>query len=170
MLVLLLDRPGTVVARDEIRQQLWPEDTFVEFDSGLKVAVKKIRDALDDAAEHPRFVETLPRRGYRFVAPVSVSIPAYAAIPSLPFAETAALPIPEPIPSAAPPPTRRRTVMWYVSLAGAAAISIALLTVAALSRASSSGSTEASGTSGSATTVRRSVAFMEFRNTTGHAQ
>jgi DNA-binding winged helix-turn-helix (wHTH) protein len=72
LLVLLLERPGEVVTREEVRQRLWPENTFVEFDNSLGVAIRKVRDALNDDAEAPRYVETLPRRGYRFTAPVTV--------------------------------------------------------------------------------------------------
>ncbi len=72
LLVMLLERPGEIVTREEVRQRLWPENTFVEFDNSLGVAVRKVRDALNDDAEAPRYVETLPRRGYRFVAPVTV--------------------------------------------------------------------------------------------------
>jgi DNA-binding winged helix-turn-helix (wHTH) protein len=72
LLVLLLDRPGEVVTREELRSQLWPEDTFVEFDNSLNVAVRKLRDALRDNPDTPRFIETIPRRGYRFIAEVAV--------------------------------------------------------------------------------------------------
>ena len=72
LLVLLVERPGEIVTREEVRQRLWPEDTFVEFDNSLGVAVRKLREALRDDADTPRFVETVPRRGYRFVAPVTV--------------------------------------------------------------------------------------------------
>ncbi|HMF91080.1 MAG TPA: transcriptional regulator, partial [Candidatus Angelobacter sp.] len=78
MLILLLERPGEVVTREELREKLWRQNTFVEFDNGLNVAVKKIRDALGDNAENPRFVETVPRRGYRFIAPVSIKAPESA--------------------------------------------------------------------------------------------
>ena len=71
VLVLLLQRPGEVVTRDELRQQLWSDDTFVDFDHGLNTAINKIREALGDSASHPRFVETLPRRGYRFIYSVA---------------------------------------------------------------------------------------------------
>ena len=70
VLVLLLRRPGEVVTREELQQALWPADTFVEFDQGLNTAIKKIRQALGDSADNPRFVETIPRKGYRFIAPV----------------------------------------------------------------------------------------------------
>ena len=70
VLTLLLEHPGDVVTREELRQKLWPGDTFVDFDTGLNSAVKKLRDALCDSAEEPRYIETLPRRGYRFIAQV----------------------------------------------------------------------------------------------------
>ncbi len=72
LLVLLVERSGQIVTREEVRQRLWTEDTFVEFDNSLGVAVRKLREALRDDADAPRFVETVPRRGYRFVAPVTV--------------------------------------------------------------------------------------------------
>jgi len=70
VLAMLLDRPGEMVSREEMRKRLWPVDTFVEFDVGLNTAVSKLRNALGDSADAPRYVETLPRRGYRFVFPV----------------------------------------------------------------------------------------------------
>src|ERR1700745_1467168 len=70
ILAMLLERRGELVARDEIRQRLWPGDTFVDFDHGLNNAVNRLREALGDSADSPRFVETPPRRGYRFIAPV----------------------------------------------------------------------------------------------------
>jgi len=70
ILAMLLERPGEVVTRDTLRASLWPVNTFVDFDHGLNAAVKRLRDALGDSAENPRFVETLARRGYRFIAPV----------------------------------------------------------------------------------------------------
>src|SRR5438477_11580026 len=80
VLAMLLERPGDVVTRDELRQKLWPADTFVDFDHSLNTAVNKIREALGDSASSPRFVETLARRGYRFIAPVdSVAAAATAS-------------------------------------------------------------------------------------------
>jgi DNA-binding winged helix-turn-helix (wHTH) protein len=70
VLELLISRPGEVVTREELQKALWPADTFVEFDQGLNTAIKKIRLALGDSADNPRFIETLPRKGYRFIAPV----------------------------------------------------------------------------------------------------
>ena len=71
ILALLVERPGELVTRDELRQRLWPADTFVDFEHGLNTAVKKLRQGLEDSAEDPRYVETLARRGYRFIAPVT---------------------------------------------------------------------------------------------------
>ena len=70
VLAMLLERPGEMVTREEMRSQLWPGDTFVDFDHGLNTAVNKLREALGDAAANPRFVQTVARRGYRFIAPV----------------------------------------------------------------------------------------------------
>jgi TolB-like protein/DNA-binding winged helix-turn-helix (wHTH) protein len=74
VLAMLLERPGELVRREEIRQRLWPADTFVEFDDGLNTAVKKLRAAVNDSADNPRFIETVPRRGYRFLAPVTTQV------------------------------------------------------------------------------------------------
>src|ERR1039458_1530853 len=70
VLALLLERAGDVVTREELRQKLWPADTFVDFDHSLNTAVNKLRETLGDSASSPRYIETLARRGYRFIAPV----------------------------------------------------------------------------------------------------
>jgi Tol biopolymer transport system component/DNA-binding winged helix-turn-helix (wHTH) protein len=70
VLLLLLEKPGQLVTREEIQQRLWPADTFVEFDKGIYNAMKRLRETLGDEAETPRYIETLPRRGYRFIAPI----------------------------------------------------------------------------------------------------
>src|SRR5258706_13241102 len=110
ILPLLLKRPGEVVTREEVRQALWPGDTFVDFDVGLNSAVKRLRDALSDSADSPRFVETLPRRGYRFIAPLErppVSLPAAPQAPPRP---------------ALPPRSRLRP--WAGAAAGVAAAAL----------------------------------------------
>jgi len=76
VLAVLLERPGEVVTRDELRQRLWPADTFVDFDHSLNTAINKLRDALGDTASNPRFIETLSRRGYRFIAPLQLPVDA----------------------------------------------------------------------------------------------
>jgi TolB-like protein/DNA-binding winged helix-turn-helix (wHTH) protein/tetratricopeptide (TPR) repeat protein len=110
VLALLLEHPGEVVTREALRQAIWPAGTFVEFDVGVDAAVHKLRTALGDSAETPRLVETLPRRGYRFIAPVdgvaASTAPSYAALQ--------AVPIP-----------KRKPLLW----AGAMAVVVALLLV-----------------------------------------
>jgi Tol biopolymer transport system component/DNA-binding winged helix-turn-helix (wHTH) protein len=94
ILAMLLERPGEIVARDELQKQLWPADTFVDFDLSLNSAVKKLRQALSDDSENPRFIETLYRRGYRFIGPVNgISLPSAPtrgsaeAVPTPPISE-----------------------------------------------------------------------------------
>jgi DNA-binding winged helix-turn-helix (wHTH) protein len=70
VLFMLLERPGQLLTREEICSELWPDGTFVDYEHGVNSAVNRLREALGDAASNPRFVETLARRGYRFVAPV----------------------------------------------------------------------------------------------------
>jgi DNA-binding winged helix-turn-helix (wHTH) protein len=70
LLALLARRAGSLVAREDIRSELWPEGTFVDFDQSVNFAIKQIREALGDSAERPLYIETVPRRGYRFIAPV----------------------------------------------------------------------------------------------------
>ena len=79
VLLMLLERPGELVTRGEIQQRLWPDGTFVDFDHGLNTAINKIRDVLGDSASKPRFIETLARRGYRFVAPLEKTPPERTA-------------------------------------------------------------------------------------------
>ena len=81
VLIILLRHAGDVVTREELRRELWPNDTFVDFDHGLNAAVRRLRDALDDSAENPRFIETLHRHGYRFITttvrnPIQTETPA----------------------------------------------------------------------------------------------
>jgi TolB-like protein/DNA-binding winged helix-turn-helix (wHTH) protein/Tfp pilus assembly protein PilF len=93
ILGLLLERPAEVVLREELRAKLWPEDSFVDFEHSLNAAVNKLRDALGDDANNPRFIETIPRRGYRFIAVVESALPAPAADSKdhlIPAANTAA--------------------------------------------------------------------------------
>src|SRR6266481_1437221 len=70
--VRLQEHPGEVVTREELRKRVWPTDTFVDFDHGINNAIKRLREALADSAETPKYIETLPRRGYRFIADTDV--------------------------------------------------------------------------------------------------
>ncbi|MGH9709763.1 MAG: winged helix-turn-helix domain-containing protein, partial [Candidatus Acidiferrales bacterium] len=84
ILLLLLGRPGEAVTREELQAKLWSGDTFVDFEHGLNTAIKKLRQTLGDSAGEPRFIETVPRVGYRFIAPVSVGVePVHQVGPSL---------------------------------------------------------------------------------------
>src|SRR5690349_11154631 len=81
VLKVLLEHAGEVVTRDELQQKLWGNNTFVDFEHGLNKAINKLREALNDDAETPRYIQTLPRRGYRFIAPLTLPKPAESAVP-----------------------------------------------------------------------------------------
>lgn len=105
VLTLLLERAGDVVTREELRQKLWASDTFVDFDHSLNTAINKVREALGDSASNPRFVETLARRGYRFIAPVQVPAdapPANGVGTESAGSATAQPTAREPVPAASP--------------------------------------------------------------------
>ena len=120
VLAMLLQHQGEVVSREELQKQLWPADTFVDFDHGLNKAINKIREALGDSAESPRFVETVARRGYRFLAEVKAAdaVAVQTLEPTSRFESAAkgadlAVPVPELAPAAHP----RRSAMWSTSVA-----------------------------------------------------
>src|ERR1700735_115908 len=85
MLLMLLESPGEVITREQMQQKLWPVDTFVDFEHSLNTSIKKLRQALNDSATEPRYIETLPRVGYRFIAPVTVTEESAGELPSLPL-------------------------------------------------------------------------------------
>jgi len=85
VLEILLQRPGEIVAREELQQKVWPSDTFVDFDHGINNAIKRLREALRDTADTPRFVETLPRRGYRFIGKIEQETPKFRSLAVLPL-------------------------------------------------------------------------------------
>jgi len=104
VLTLLLERAGDVVTREELRQKLWASDTFVDFDHSLNTAINKVREALGDSASTPRYVETLARRGYRFIAPVQNSTPSEAQLTDVPDASVS-------VKTAPPEPVARATLL-----------------------------------------------------------
>lgn len=115
VLLMLLERPAEIVTREEMRQRLWGEDTFVDFDHALNSAVNKIRDALNDSAAQPRYVETVSGKGYRFIAPVSQAETAATEAPSPEAADTperAVLSTPDELP--APPRKLVRILLLMV--------------------------------------------------------
>jgi Tol biopolymer transport system component/DNA-binding winged helix-turn-helix (wHTH) protein len=118
VLAILLDRPGEVVTREELQKRLWP-DTFVDVDHNLNTAINKIREVLGDSAESPRFVETLPRRGYRFIAPVHIGAG------SEPKRQEGPQGVSPPHTDVAREPSLQRH--WVLGLSGAAIIVIAVL-------------------------------------------
>jgi TolB-like protein/DNA-binding winged helix-turn-helix (wHTH) protein/Flp pilus assembly protein TadD len=130
ILGMLLERPGEVVTREELRQALWPGDTFVDFDHGLNNAINRLRETLGDSAESPRFLETLPRRGYRFIAAVESIAPS--PLVSKPQVEDSSTTPPAPASDeVAAPPVKSskaslRARFWIAASAGAAAL-LALL-------------------------------------------
>ena len=81
VLALLLEHPGEVVTREQLRRRLWPDEVFVDFENNLNTAVARLREALGDSAEHPHFIETLPKRGYRFLAALSKGFPSQEGTP-----------------------------------------------------------------------------------------
>jgi Tol biopolymer transport system component/DNA-binding winged helix-turn-helix (wHTH) protein len=132
VLLCLLERPGEVVTREEIQQRLWGNDTIVDFDHSLGTAINKLRESLGDSAENPRFIETLARRGYRFLAPVTVVGAAHAEKPVL-VAETAGtapatgeLPAVRGSGAATPVSTRKPRLWLWIGVAGALVCALAV--------------------------------------------
>jgi len=188
LLIILLERAGEVVSRDELRERLWPADTYVEFDGSLNAALKRLRAALGDSADNPIFIETLPKRGYRFLAPVTVSGPAstpsaagpttaessaeraaeaaeFAALSTIslvpkPPAETDAV-------APSPPPPQWKALPYLVAAA-------TLLMLAAFGwyrlRHEMIPDTPRSATSAAPLPPRKSVAILGFHNVSGRAQ
>ncbi|HVQ14523.1 MAG TPA: tetratricopeptide repeat protein, partial [Vicinamibacterales bacterium] len=147
ILRLLLERRGDVVTRDELRQRLWTSDTFVDFNVGLNSAVRKLREALDESADNPRFVETLPRRGYRFIASVQ----------SAPTEE-----MPEPIAGGTTTPRARARTPW---IAGGLVLAVAIATLVLVSQRPWRSRLQARP----AADPIESVAVLPFENLTGDA-
>jgi TolB-like protein/DNA-binding winged helix-turn-helix (wHTH) protein/Flp pilus assembly protein TadD len=114
VLAVLLEHPGEVVTREELQRKLWPADTFVDFDHGLNKAINKIREALGDSAESPRFVETVARRGYRFLAEVKVPDATSVRSPERPTVEAPERP--DLASKLAMPKTFPRSLTWKVSV------------------------------------------------------
>lgn len=123
VLVALLEKPGQVVTREELHDKLWAQDTFVDFEHGLNKAINKVRDALGDDADNPRFIETLPRRGYRFLAPVTVSAPAEIAAENRVATEPVSRPSPQ------EQTQERRTRLWPIFAAGLVAVTLLAVAV-----------------------------------------
>lgn len=158
LLVLLVERAGQIVSRDEIRNRLWPENTFVEFDKSLGVAVLKVREALGDDAGNPRFIETVPRRGYRFIAPVKVQTSQISSHST---------PLPVPPASSVSSPSWYSRNRWLVI---AVLVAFLLGTVSYVLRPGQRSSLNTAEASIPPIHVRRSVAVLGFRNLPGRPE
>ena len=163
LLLLLLENAGQIVTRESVRQRLWPANTFVEFDASLSVAVGKLREALGDDADNPRFIETVPRRGYRFIAPVDCSVQTQLAeaIPSLGQREIQAIP-PVALPRSKP---QHFTVKHVLLTCAFVLLLVGIFVFRSLPRHSAA--VAEAGTSTSRPQIRRSVAVLGFRNLPG---
>jgi eukaryotic-like serine/threonine-protein kinase len=178
ILVLLLERAGEIVTREEIREALWPGNTFVEFDNGLNVAVTKLRTALSDDADNPRFIETVPRRGYRFIAQLTIaSNPSLSApvepprSPSSSPSEISAVAPSALVVSGSPQATADKHAMRY-RLVTALMVVVLVLTGIAIYRwrASLAGRASAKSSAIHEIIPRRSVAVLGFRNLPGRPE
>ena len=167
LLVMLLERPGEVLTREEVRQRLWTENTFVEFDNSLGVAIRKVREALNDDAEAPRYVETVPRRGFRFVAPVTVLEPVMPdpPPPTLVMKESS---VPGAIGTMEAAHAQHRREYWLMAALVLLLVGGAIYAFRARPRHPAN-KAEAAGT-GTPLRIRRSVAVLGFRNLPGHPE
>jgi DNA-binding winged helix-turn-helix (wHTH) protein/tetratricopeptide (TPR) repeat protein len=168
VLIQLLERPGDIVTREELRQNLWPEGTFVDFDGSLNVILKKLRAALDDDPENPRFIETVPRRGYRFIAPASVEglktrpLPRHNGGDQTSNTKGTAL---------GPIEQRRRwpAYLLYMSAATVLALGILVTWTALHTKGSLAKTPNRADSASPPAVVRKSVAVLDFRNISGNA-
>ena len=169
LLLMLVERAGEIVTREEMRERLWPENTFVEFDNSLGVAIRKIRESLGDQADAPRYVATIPRRGYRFVAPIIVQEQEQPPKILKPVPE----PISEPVAAAVSPPlpvvsSRPQRHYWLI-----AGIGLLVMTAGLAMRFRARPPVVAGHSVAQAAAplhVRRSVAVLGFRNLAGREQ
>jgi DNA-binding winged helix-turn-helix (wHTH) protein/tetratricopeptide (TPR) repeat protein len=176
VLTLLLQCPGEIVSRDELRQKLWPEGTYVDFDGSLNVILKKLRAAIDDDSDNPRFIETVPRRGYRFIAPVSTSaaepapsapvkaaVPEPAVLPEVPRPEVASITAPLPLSRVGPAIQIRSR--RFVYLTSAVAVIAVAITAGFLWQGKSSVIQRTSAAA--PVLMRKSIAVLGFHNVSG---
>ena len=160
LLLLLVERAGQIVSREEIRNRLWPQNTFVEFDKSVGVAVLKVREALGDDASNPRFIETIPRQGYRFIAPVKVETASLASSPT-----STTLP---PTDSASHPSLFQ--AKHWVTIAVLVAFLVCVAFYVLRPKQPSLVAATQVGPSLTPTHVRRSIAVLGFRNLPGRPE
>lgn len=174
VLLVLLERPGEIVSREELRQKLWPEGTYVDFDGSLNVILKKLRAAIEDDSDNPRFIETVPRRGYKFIAPVSVarpSLPNVAEASPVPAAQEKVAEVPVHVVEIAPPRTLQVSRGRRYLYAGSAVLLALILGVTALllNRNKSTSVVQSPGTS-SPVRMRKSLAVLGFHSLSGRPE
>jgi DNA-binding winged helix-turn-helix (wHTH) protein/tetratricopeptide (TPR) repeat protein len=175
-LLLLLERPGEVVTREELRQRLWPEGTYVDFDGSLNVILKRLRAAIDDDPENPRFIETIPRRGYRFIAPVSVveqasekdlpQVPAIAAPP----VRVETLHPPAKLPATADVSLGRGKQWRRRLIYGESALAVLVIAIGGLLAWHYRSLRQQQFSQNTPVRVRKSVAVLGFRNLSGRTE
>ena len=168
ILSMLLERPGHTVTREDLRRELWPAGTYVDFDGSLNAALKRLRAALDDDADNPRFIETVPKRGYRFIAPVtfqesSTLVESEITTSQVSIAPTSIPQLAAPIPS--PRLSNRRWLLTFAALATVAGLAVFLFRV----RHVPPQNVPAQSTVDVGTT-RRSVAVLGFQNASGRPE
>lgn len=172
VLLLLLERSGEIVTREELRQKLWPEGTFVDFDGSLNVTLKKLRAAIDDDSENPCFVETIPRKGYRFIAPVSVTDAGALTADAVDSGGRAANAVEGGfIAAATGKPSLRRPI--YVALTISTLVIVAVLVTAQISwyrKAEEANQLTLSAHASAPVSLRKSVAVLGFQNLTGKTE
>jgi DNA-binding winged helix-turn-helix (wHTH) protein/tetratricopeptide (TPR) repeat protein len=160
LLVILLENAGDLVSRDVVRQRLWPGNTFVDFDASLSVAIGKLREGLGDSADNPRFIETIPRRGYRFIAPVKSETPGVLSVPvSIGLGLDSA---------ASNPAGSVRKHSWIVAAVLVLLVGVGVFVLRPKMRPSPA--TAQAGTSIPPVHLRRSVAVLGFRNLPGRTE
>ncbi|HLJ40519.1 MAG TPA: tetratricopeptide repeat protein [Candidatus Acidoferrales bacterium] len=168
ILAMLLDRAGQVVSREDLRRELWPAGTYVDFDGSLNAALKRLRAALDDDADNPRFIETVPKRGYRFIAPVTLEDYPVATEPEI----ASALPSPAAqeqtpaIRNAAPSNFRHRR---WAAVFGTVAVMLAITAFFVFRRRAAVPSTRPVEANVDVGAIGRSVAVLGFQNATGRS-
>ena len=160
LLLLLLENAGDLVSRDVVRQRLWPGNTFVDFDASLSVAIGKLREALGDSADNPRFIETVPRRGYRFIAPVKAET-ANGLGPAMPVGASPDSVVSHPISAV-------RKHSWTLAALFLLLVGVAVYVLRPKTQ-SATGTAQA-GTSIAPIHIRRSVAVLGFRNLPGRTE
>lgn len=168
ILSMLLEHSGQVVTREELRQELWPAGTYVDFDGSLRAALKRLRFALDDDADNPRFIETVPKRGYRFIAPVILYENPPLIDSEVTAPQVSAVPIASPMPAGRVPPLHASSRRWVIAF-GTAVLIVGVAFYFLRTRRVPPGNSLARSTVDLGS-IRRSVAILGFQNASGKPQ